>query len=159
MAVDVRPADLDDARVSGLLEYHMRTARAETACGSAHALDLEALRHPDIAVWAAWEGDDLLGVGALRRLSAEHGEIKSMHVTEASRGRGVGGAVVERLLDEARRAGMTRVSLETGARPYFDAARALYRRHGFVPCPPFGEYVEDRNSVFLTIALDVTPDA
>lgn len=153
MALILLPADLDDPRVRALLEYHAATARAQTARGSAHALDVEALRWPDIAVWAAWEGNTLLGVGALRRLTADHGEIKSMHVAEASRGRGVGSAIVVRLLAEARAAGMARVSLETGAWAYFDAARALYRRHGFAECPPFGEYVEDPNSVFMTLPL------
>lgn len=149
----ILPANLDDPRVRALLAYHTTTARAQTARGSAHALDLEALREPDIAVWAAWEGDALLGVGALRRLTPEHGEIKSMHVAESSRGRGVGSGIVRRLLAEARAAGMRRVSLETGSWPYFDAARALYRRHGFAECPPFGDYVEDPNSVFMTRVL------
>lgn len=157
MAPTTSLADLKDAQVRALLEYHATSARAQTARGSAHALDLEALRQPDIAVWAAWEGGILLGVGALRRLSPDHCEIKAMHVAEAGRRRGVGSAIVRRLVEEARTAGMTRVSLETGSWPYFDPARALYRRHGFVECPPFGHYVNDPNSVFMTRHL--TPQA
>lgn len=157
MAVTILPADLDDARVRTLLEHHATTARAETARGSAHALDVEALRRRDISVWAAWDDGTLLGVGALRRIAPHHGEIKAMHVAAASRGRGVGAAIVERLMEQARTAGMTRVSLETGSWPYFDAARALYRRHGFVECPPFGDYVHDPNSVFMTRDLGPEP--
>ena len=152
---------LDDPRVVALLETHLRRARAETAPGSAHALDLSGLRAPDVTFWSAWEGEGegegereaLLGVGALKRLSADHGEIKSMHVAEAVRGRGVGGAILRHIVDEARARGMTRVSLETGSWRWFAPARALYARHGFVECGPFGDYREDPNSVFMTLEL------
>ena len=147
------PANLDDVRVVALLETHTTTARAQTARGSAHALDVAALRAPDIALWSAWSGDTLVGVGALKTLTPEHGEIKSMHVARDARGSGVGGALLGHLVDEARRRGLVRVSLETGAWPYFDAARALYRRHGFVDCGPFAGYVDDPNSCFMTRSI------
>ena len=144
---------LDDPRVVALLRLHVTRARAETAPGSAHALDLSGLRTPEVTFWSVWDGDELVGVGALKRLSAEHGEIKSMHTVEAARGRGVGSALVRHIMAEARARGMRRLSLETGSWPYFLAARALYARHGFVECGPFGEYREDPNSVFMTVAL------
>ncbi|HET8835813.1 MAG TPA: GNAT family N-acetyltransferase [Gemmatimonadales bacterium] len=144
---------LDDPRVVALLHTHVTRARAETARGSAHALDLSGLRAPEIAFWTAWEGEDVVGVGALKRLSAEHGEIKSMHTAEAARGRGVGSALLRQIMAAARARGMSRLSLETGAWAYFVPARALYARHGFVECAPFGEYREDPNSVFMTLEL------
>ena len=144
---------LDDPRVVALLRLHLNRARAETAPGSAHALDLTALRAPEVSFWSVWQGDELLGVGALKRLSAEHGEIKSMHTAEAARGAGVGSALVRHIITEARSHGMRRLSLETGSWPYFLPARALYARHGFVECGPFGDYREDPNSVFMTLAL------
>jgi putative acetyltransferase len=144
---------LDDPRVVALLRLHVTRARAETAPGSAHALDLSGLRMPEVTFWSVWDGHELVGVGALKRLSAEHGEIKSMHTVEAARGRGVGSALVRHIMAEARAHGMRRLSLETGSWPYFLAARALYARHGFVECGPFGEYREDPNSVFMTVAL------
>lgn len=144
---------LDDPRVVALLRLHVTRARAETAPGSAHALDLSGLRMPEVTFWSVWDGDELVGVGALKRLSAEHGEIKSMHTVEAARGRGVGSALVRHIMAAARARGMRRLSLETGSWPYFLAARALYARHGFVECGPFGEYREDPNSVFMTVAL------
>ena len=144
---------LDDPRVVALLRLHVTRARAETAPGSAHALDLSGLRAPDVTFWSVWDGDELVGVGALKRLTAEHGEIKSMHTVEAARGRGVGSALVRHIMAEARARGMRRLSLETGSWPYFLAARALYARHGFVECGPFGDYREDPNSVFRTVAL------
>jgi len=149
----IRPGGLDDPRVQALLEHHVRSARAETAVGSAHALDLGGLKSPDVDFWSAWEGDTLVGVGALKRLSHSHGEIKSMHTVETKRGLGVGTAMLRHLVDAARAMGMTRLSLETGSRPYFQPARSLYRKNGFVECPPFGDYAPDPNSVFMTLEL------
>jgi putative acetyltransferase len=144
---------LDDPRVVALLHAHLIRARAETAPGSAHALDLSGLRAPDVTFWSAWEEDVVIAVGALKRLSADHGEVKSMHTAEAARGRGVGSAMLRRIMAAARARGMSRLSLETGSWPYFAPARALYARHGFVECGPFGEYREDPNSVFMTVGL------
>ena len=144
---------LEDPRVVALLQLHVIRARAETAPGSAHALDLGALRAPDVTFWSAWDGDEPVGVGALKRLSAEDGEIKSMHTAEAARGRGVASALVRYIMAEARARGMRRLSLETGSWAYFLPARALYARHGFVECGPFGDYRADPNSVFMTVTL------
>jgi putative acetyltransferase len=144
---------LDDPRVVALLETHVTRARAETAPGSAHALDLSGLRAPEVTFWSVWDGEELVGVGALKRLSAEHGEIKSMHTAQAARGRGVGSVLLRHIMAAARRRGMRRLSLETGSWAYFLPARALYARHGFVECGPFGDYREDPNSVFMTLPL------
>lgn len=144
---------LDDPRVIELLHTHLLRASAETAPGSAHALDLSGLRAPNVTFWSAWEGDVLAGVGALKQISPDHGEIKSMHTAEAMRRRGVGDTILRHIIATARARGMSRLSLETGSWPYFAPARALYARHGFAECPPFGEYVPDRNSIFMTLAL------
>ena len=145
---------LEDPRVVALLHTHVTRARAETARGSAHALDLAGLRAPEMTFWSVWEGDTVLGVGALKQLSADHGEIKSMHTAEAARGRGVGSALLGQIMAVARERGMSRLSLETGSWPYFAPARALYARHGFVECGPFGEYRLDPNSVFMTREIE-----
>lgn len=147
---------LDDPRVVALVRTHLLRARAETEPGSAHALDLSGLSSPDVTFWTAWDGaadaPAPVGVGALKRLSADHGEVKSMHTAEAMRGRGIGGAMLRYIIAEAAARGMSRLSLETGAWPYFAPARALYARHRFVECPPFGDYRPDPNSVFMTLA-------
>lgn len=153
-ALHILPADLDDTRVIALLEHHTATARAATAPGSAHALDLAALRSPDLQLWAAWLGDTLVGVGALKTLTPEHGELKSMHIAATARGHGLGSSLLQHLLDQARQLGLRRVSLETGSWPYFEPARALYRRHGFSDTGPFAQYVDDPNSCFMTRQLD-----
>jgi putative acetyltransferase len=142
---------LDDARVQDLLAHHARSARAETAPGSAHALDLHDLRSRAVEFWTAWEGDTLLAIGALKRLSESHAEIKSMHTVQTHRRLGIGSSLLRHILAAARALGFTRVSLETGSWPYFGPARAFYRKHGFVECAPFGDYVADTNSTFMTL--------
>ena len=148
------PGDLGDPRVIELLALHLATARAATAPGSAHALDLAGLRSADISFWTIWDGETLLGAGALKRLSAEHGEIKSMHTVETRRRRGAGRAMLDHIIAVARERGLRRLSLETGSWDYFRPAQALYRSQGFVECPPFGDYRLDPNSVFMTLSLE-----
>ena len=145
--------DLCDPRVVDLLHIHLTSARAETAPRSAHAVYLTGLQSPDIGFWTIWDDETLLGIGALKRLSADHGEIKSMHTAQAARRRGVGRAMLRHIIAIARASGISRLSLETGASEYFRPARALYRSHGFVDCPPFADYVLDPNSVFMSLDL------
>jgi putative acetyltransferase len=145
--------DLRDPRVVDLLHTHLTSARAETAPGSAHALDLTGLRSPDINFWTIWDDETLLGIGALKRLSADHGEVKSMHTAQSMRGRGAGSAMLRHIIATARVSGMSRLSLETGSWEYFRPAHAFYRSHGFVECPPFADYMLDPNSVFMSLDL------
>jgi putative acetyltransferase len=144
---------VDDPRVVALLHVHRTRARAETAPDSAHALDVSGLRAADMTFWSMWDGDTVVGIGALKQQSADHGEVKSMHTAEAARGRGVGSAMLRHIIAAARARGMSRLSLETGSWAYFEPARALYRRHGFVESEPFGDYKPDPNSTFMTLAL------
>lgn len=145
--------DFSDPRVRDLLHIHLTRARAETAPGSAHALDTGGLQSPDVSFWTIWNDQTLLGFGALKRLSADHGEVKSMHTAEAARGKGAGSAMLRHVIQSARASGMRRLSLETGTSEYFGPARALYKSHGFLECPPFADYVLDPNSVFMSLDL------
>jgi putative acetyltransferase len=145
---------LADQRVIDLINIHVTTARSQTASGSAHAMQVGGLQSPDIAFWTIWDGDALLGFGALKRLSADHGEIKSMHTARAVRGRGVARAMLRHIIAVARQRRMARLSLETGSWDHFRPAHALYRSHGFVECPPFGDYGADQNSLFMTLELN-----
>ncbi len=153
--MQIRTGDTYDPRVVEMLNYHYRTARAETAPGSAHALDLDGLRAPDIAFWTGWDGKALVAVGALKAISPGHGEVKSMHTASAARRRGFGSRMLEHIIAEAVARRMSQLSLETGSWGYFKPARALYQAHGFVPCGPFEGYAPDPNSVFMTLALPV----
>ena len=120
---------------------------------SVHALDLEKLRKPDITFWTAWEGPLLLGCGALKELDRRHGEIKSMRTPSAQRRKGAGRAILCHIIQVARSRSYQRLSLETGSMQAFIPAQRLYESVGFTRSGPFGEYIEDPNSVFMTISL------
>ncbi|MCC2632191.1 MAG: acetyltransferase-like protein [Ramlibacter sp.] len=145
--------DLTGAEVLALLEEHLANMYELSPPESVHALDLAKLRSPDITFWTAWDGALLLGCGALRQLTPTHGEVKSMRTPKALRGRGAGRAMLQHIVGEALSRGYRRLSLETGSQPGFEPARTLYRSFGFTPCGPFGDYREDPNSFFMTLAL------
>ena len=149
----IRVDDLRGPEIAAMLAEHLEDMRASSPEDSCHALDLEGLRRPEVTFWTAWEGPVLAGCGAIKRLDATHAEIKSMRTDSAFRGRGVGSQMLAHILDEARRRGYRRVSLETGAGDFFAPARALYEKFGFVACPPFEGYREDPHSRFYTKEL------
>ena len=151
--MDIRLDDLRHPAVIALLQEHLDWMRRTSPPESVHALDLDALRQPDIAFWTLWDGETLAGCGALRALDATHGEVKSMRTAQTHLRRGVAATMLDHILAEARRRGYARLSLETGSMAYFAPAHALYARAGFRPCAPFGDFVEDPNSVFMTRAL------
>jgi putative acetyltransferase len=149
----LREDDLTGAEIIDLLEQHLTEMGAESPAESVHALDVAALRGPDVTFWTAWSGDRLAGCAALKRLDDDHAEIKSMRTADAFRGRGVGAVLLAHLLDAARARKFSRISLETGSNEPFAPARRLYARHGFVECEPFADYVLDPWSVFMTLEL------
>jgi putative acetyltransferase len=95
----------------------------------------------------------LVGCGAIKRLSLEHAELKSMRVASSLRRSGVASQLLRYIVDQSRKQGYQRLSLETGSMPFFQPARTLYAKHGFTPCSPFNGYTEDPNSVFMTLEL------
>ena len=151
--MEIRLDDLTSREVIALLDEHLRCMANASPPESCHALNLVGLRQPDVTFWSVWQGSELAGCGALKELDAAHGEIKSMRTAYSFQRRGVASAVLRHLLDEARRRGYRRLSLETGSMAYFDAARQLYAGFGFRSCPPFAGYREDPNSVFMTLEL------
>ncbi|MBO9646734.1 MAG: GNAT family N-acetyltransferase [Pseudacidovorax sp.] len=156
-ALAIRLDDLRDARIAAFLEEHLADMRRVSPPESVHALDLAGLRRPEIRFWSAWTRDGaeeaLAGTVALKRLDDGHAELKSMRTAAHLRGRGIAGQLLAHALAEARAAGHTSLSLETGTHPFFGPARALYARHGFVSCPPFGDYGPDPASCFMTRSL------
>ena len=157
--IEIAVADPGEPDVVALLEGHLAFAAEHSPPEDVHALDLDGLRHPAITFLAARRDGELLGVGALKVLDATHGELKSMHTLAASRGSGVGAAIVQRLLDEARARGLSRVSLETGSMEAFAPARRMYARAGFVECEPFGDYSPSRHSTFMRLTIGGRDDA
>ena len=145
--------DLRGSETIALLQRHFRGILENSPEGSTHFLDVDVLRQPDVTFWTIWEGQALLGCGALRELDSTHGEVKSMRTDDDHLGRGVGRRLLGHILTEARRRGYRRVSLETGSSASFDAALRLYITTGFEACGPFGDYVDDPFSRFMTRTL------
>lgn len=149
----IRIDDLSGPEIHALLQEHLQDMRRISPPESVHALDLDALRRPEISFWTAWSDGELVGCGALKTLDAAHGEIKSMRVSGKRRRTGAGRAMLHHILDEAQRRGLARLSLETGSQPEFEPARRLYASMGFSECPPFADYALDPCSVFMTRTL------
>ena len=149
----IRIDDLAGPQIRALLEEHLRNMHELSPPSSVHALDLDALRKPDVTFWSAWSQGELLGCGALKELDRAHGEIKSMRTATTRRRTGVGRAMIEHIVAEARARAYARLSLETGSMEAFAPARRLYGRFGFEYCATFADYVEDPNSVFMTRVL------
>lgn len=151
--VAITLADLDDPAFAALVERHMHFCDGTAPAESCHRLPLSELAAPDVTVWTAHADGTLLGMGALKAI-AQGGEIKSMHTVAEARGQGVGKAMLSMILREARARGYEALWLETGAHPDFTAARRLYAAHEFAETTPFGDYVADPHSIFMTRLLE-----
>jgi putative acetyltransferase len=152
--MEIRLDDLAGVEIRALLAEHLRNMHEHSPPESVHALDVTGLLQPEVSFWTVWSDGELLGCGALKELTPAHGEIKSMRTASAHRRKGVARAMLEHIIAEARRRAYARLSLETGSMAAFEAARRLYESFGFEYCPPFGDYREDPNSVFLTRKLE-----
>jgi putative acetyltransferase len=152
VAAELRIAvdDLSGPEIAGFLRRHLDQMREITPLESKHALDLDELRKPEVTFWSVLDGSMVVGCGAIKKLSTGHGELKSMR-TEPTRTRsGIASLLMKHILTEARIAGLTRLSLETGSAEFFVPARKLYEKFGFGYCEPFADYREDPHSVFMT---------
>ncbi len=145
--------DLSRPQVLALLSEHLANMYELSPPESVHALDVSKLRGPSITFWTVWDGDELLGCGALKQLSPTHGEVKSMRTPAAMRRRGAGRAILRHIIAVARQRNYVRLSLETGSMEAFVPAQRLYESFGFTYCGPFGSYKEDPNSVFMQLRL------
>lgn len=149
----IRQDDLSSADTQALLRLHLSGMHANSPPGHVFALDLSGLRAPGVSVWSAWGEAAILGIGALRELDAETGEVKSMRTHPDHLRKGVAAAILEHIIAQARAKGLRRLSLETGSGPAFDPALTLYRRRGFVEGGPFGDYEPSDFNRFLHLQL------
>ncbi len=158
-ALHIHLDDLSDPRIAQFLQEHLSDMRRISPPESVHALDLEALRRPEIRFWTAWQSqhdgvdDVLVGTAALKHLDARHAELKSMRTASALRGQGHSRTLLRFVVEQACVLGVQRLSLETGSQEFFVPARTLYQSEGFEPCGPFGGYGPDPNSCFFTRLL------
>ena len=153
MAMKIAVDDLSGPEIAAFLQEHLDEMRATTPPESKHALDLDALRRPEVTFWTVYEGDELLGCGALKELDGATGEIKSMRTAAAAKRRGVASALLEHIVAQARGRGYERLYLETGSFEFFAPARALYEKFGFTYCGPFADYKQDPNSAYMVKVL------
>ena len=145
--------NFDNSEVHELLTKHFIELRSASPEDSCHVLDIAGLKDSSIKFWSLWDGNNLMGSGALKFLDKEHGEFKSIRVSDKFRGKGNGSKVINHLINEAKKLNITRLSIETGAGDFFISARKLFKNCGFETCEPFAHYKEDINSVYLTKAL------
>jgi putative acetyltransferase len=146
--------DLTHSKVAELLQQHLDDMYATSPPESVHALDLEKLRQPDISFWTVWQQQDLLGCGALKILSTQHAEIKSMRTARQHLRKGVAAYILEHIIHQAKARDLERLSLEPGSQFFFQPALALYKTYGFEFCEPFANYKADPNSKFMTLILE-----
>lgn len=153
----IRIDDLNGPEIYELLDEHLRDMALHSPPESVHAFDIDALRRPEITFWTAWEGNELLGCGAIKELDSRHAEIKSMRTASTHLRKGVARNLLAHIISEAKSRGYKRLSLETGSPKVFEPAQKLYSSFGFTCCEPFADYVEDPYSVFMTLEIGDSP--
>jgi putative acetyltransferase len=151
--MEIRKDDLSSAATQELLRLHLLGMHANSPPGHVFALDLSGLQAPNVTVWSAWKREKICGMAALKLLDAAAGELKSMRTHPDHLRRGVGAALLEHIIKEARARGLRRLSLETGQGPAFEPALALYRRRGFIDGEAFADYVRSPFNQFLHLTL------
>ena len=149
----IRPDPLESKDVLDLLQMHLAEMHAASPVCKVHAMPAERLREDDVAFFAVREGSSLAAVGALKALDGQRGELKSMRAAPEFRGRGVGRALLDHLIAEARARGLSWLGLETGRTQEFADARRLYERYGFRECEAFDGYTSDDFSVCMGRSL------
>ncbi|MEH8018008.1 GNAT family N-acetyltransferase [Rheinheimera muenzenbergensis] len=151
--MQIKLDDLSGGEVITLLQEHLADMYATSPPESVHALDIEALKASNIRFFSAWHDNTLAGCVAIKALDSQQAELKSMRTSHAFRGKGIGQALLQYIINHAKAQGFAVLSLETGTQDYFAPARNLYRKFGFSDCGPFGQYKLDPNSHFMTLSL------
>ena len=146
--------NFDNPEVHEFLTKHFIELRSVSPEDSCHVLDIAGLKDSSIKFWSLWDGNNLMGSGALKFLDKEHGEFKSIRVSDKFRGKGNGSKVINHLINEAKKLNIKRLSLETGAGDFFLAARKLFLKCGFETCEPFSNYKDNINSVYMTMQIN-----
>ena len=145
--------NFDNTKVNELLKKHFTELRSVSPAGSTHVLDIAGLKDQSIKFWSLWENDELVGCGALKFLEKNHGEFKSIRVSNKFRKTGAGEKIINHLIEEAKKLDILKLSIETGSGEFFLPARNLFSKFGFKECPPFAHYKKDSNSCYYSLNL------
>tara|TARA_B100000700_G_scaffold316842_1_gene407106 strand:+ start:13 stop:468 length:456 start_codon:yes stop_codon:yes gene_type:complete len=145
--------NFDNPEVNELLTKHFIELRSVSPEGSTHVLDIPGLKDKSIKFWSLWNNDELIGCGALKFLTNEHGEFKSIRIASKFRGKGYGAKIIEHLILEAKNLNVKKISVETGAGIFFSPARKLFSKFGFKKCEPFAHYKDDPNSCYFSLEI------
>ena len=145
--------NFDNPDVNELLNKHFAELRSVSPAGSTHVLDIAGLKDQSIKFWSLWKNNEIIGCGALKFLEKNHGEFKSIRVTDKFRKTGIGEKLIDHLIEEAKKLEVSKLSIETGVGEFFLPARKLFSKFGFKACPPFAHYKEDPNSCYYTLNL------
>ncbi|MGC1503069.1 MAG: GNAT family N-acetyltransferase [Sulfitobacter sp.] len=151
--IKVDLADPNDPEVGQIISAHVAYGDAHYPTESNHHVYLEEYDECGVQLFGAWLDGSCVGMAGLKSVTNRHGELKSMHVLRKARGYGVGALLINTVIKEASKRGLERLSLETGSREASAAARLVYEKFGFEYCPPFGDYREDPESVFMTLGI------
>ena len=151
--MNIKIDDLRGPEIAQLLQEHLDHMYSVSPAASVHALDIEALRHPDITFWSAWDDHQLCGCGAIKRINTEYAELKSMRTAKEYQRQGVALNILNTVIIEAKVRGYKKLYLETGSQPAFAPARTMYLNRRFKLCEPFEGYIHDENSVFMSLDL------
>lgn len=151
--ITIRPVEPTERGVGDLIAFHLSGMVSNSPRESVFALDASGLSAPNISLFAAFEDDTCLSIGALKKLTATLGEIKSMRTADVALGRGIGTLVLEHIMDKARKNGMKTLVLETGTGVGFEAAHHLYKKYGFLPAAAFGSYKQTEFNRFFSLTL------
>jgi putative acetyltransferase len=146
-------SNFNNNEVNDLLIKHFIELRSVSPEGSTHVLDIAGLKDSSIKFWSLWESNELMGIGALKFLDKNHGEFKSIRVNDKFRDKGCGFKIINHLIEEAKKLGIKKLSLETGAGKFFAPARKLFTKCGFQTCKPFSHYKDDVNSVYMSLLI------
>ncbi len=145
--------NFDNPEVNDLLTKHFIELRSVSPEGSTHVLDIPGLKDQSIKFWSLWNNDELIGCGALKFLTNNHGEFKSIRIANRFRGKGYGAKIIEHLILEAKNLNVKKISVETGAGIFFSPARKLFAKFGFKKCKPFAHYKDDPNSCYFSLEI------
>ncbi len=154
--IEIREADPTSEAMRPVIEAHFAHSEQAGPAESNHTMGSEALAGDGIRFWGLFEDDLAHGCGALKMLPDGTAEVKSVHIVERARGRGLARVMMTHLADLARKEGISALVLETGAAHLseYTAARKLYEVLGYSYCEPIFGYEADPNSAFMRLALE-----